>query len=232
MPAASAPTNDAERKARNVVYDVQNVMHPFTGLHFSDKGLDLLEQYIAEVRDVIGHDIPLAIDHLGHISLQDGIRLAQRIEKYTPAWLEDVIPWQHTEGYRRLQEATSVPICTGEDIYLKEGFEPLFKRRHLGHPPRPAHHRRHPRDQEDRRPRAGPRRRHGHPHGRKPDRRDGRRACRDRHRELHGARISLGRSAVVGRHRRSACPSRSSRTASSRSPTSPASASTTSTTSC
>lgn len=119
-------TNNAERKARNLVYDAQNVMHPFTGLHFSEKGLDLLEQYIAEVRAEIGDEIPLAIDHLGHISMADGIRLAQRIEKYTPAWLEDVIPWQHTEGYRRLQEATSVPICTGEDIYLKEGFEPLF----------------------------------------------------------------------------------------------------------
>jgi gluconate/galactonate dehydratase len=119
-------TNNDERKARNLVYDAQNVMHPFTGLHFSEKGLDLLEQYIAEVREVIGPEIPLAIDHLGHISLQDGIRLAQRIEKYTPAWLEDVIPWQHAESYRRLQEATSVPICTGEDIYLKEGFEPLF----------------------------------------------------------------------------------------------------------
>jgi gluconate/galactonate dehydratase len=121
------PKTLEERRHRNAIYDAQNVMHPFTGLHFSDKGLDLLEQYIAEVREVIGPEIPLAIDHLGHISLQDGIRLAQRIEKYTPAWLEDVIPWQHTEGYRRLQEATAVPICTGEDIYLKEGFEPLLR---------------------------------------------------------------------------------------------------------
>lgn len=116
-----------ERRARNAVYDAQNVMHPFTGLHFSEKGLDLMEQYIAEVREVIGPEIPLALDHLGHIALQDGIRLARRIEKYTPAWLEDVIPWQYTDQYRQLQQATSVPICTGEDIYLKEGFEPLLK---------------------------------------------------------------------------------------------------------
>ncbi|TIX32645.1 MAG: mandelate racemase/muconate lactonizing enzyme family protein, partial [Mesorhizobium sp.] len=108
-----------ERRARNAAYDLHNVPHPFTGLHFSDKGLDLLEQYIAEVRDVIGMDIPLAIDHVGHISLQNGIRLARRIEKYVPAWLEDVIPWQYTEQYRQLQDATTVPICTGEDIYLK-----------------------------------------------------------------------------------------------------------------
>ena len=116
-----------ERRARNAAYDAQNIRHPFTGLHFTDKGLDHLEHYIAEVRDVIGMEIPLAIDHVGHISLQDGIRLARRIEKYVPAWLEDVIPWQYTEQYRQLQAATTVPICTGEDIYLKEGFEPLLK---------------------------------------------------------------------------------------------------------
>ena len=100
---------------------------PFHRPPLHRKGLDLLEQYIAEVREVIGMEIPLAIDHVGHISLQNGIRLARRIEKYVPAWLEDVIPWQYTDQYRQLQEATTVPICTGEDIYLKEGFEPLLK---------------------------------------------------------------------------------------------------------
>jgi gluconate/galactonate dehydratase len=116
-----------ERRMRNAGYDVHNVRHPFTGLHFTEKGLDLLEQYIAEVREVIGWDIPLAIDHVGHISLQNGIRLARRIEKYSPAWLEDVIPWQYTAQYEQLQKSTSVPICTGEDIYLKEDFMPLLR---------------------------------------------------------------------------------------------------------
>ena len=116
-----------DRRLRNAAYDAQNIPHPFTGLHFTDKGLDYLEQYIAEVREVIGNEIPLAIDHVGHISLQNGIKLANRIEKYTPAWLEDVIPWQYAEQYRQLQASTSVPICTGEDIYLKENFEPILK---------------------------------------------------------------------------------------------------------
>ena len=189
-----------ERRARNAVYDAQNVMHPFTGLHFSEKGLDLMEQYIAEVRAVIGPEIPLAIDHLGHISLQDGIRLARRIEKYTPAWLEDVIPWQYTDQYRQLAAGD-----LGADLhrrgYLPEGrLRAAAEGRHLGDPPRPADHRRHPRDQEDRRHGAGSRRRHGDPHGRKPDRRDGRRPCGGGDREFPGAGVPLGRCAVVGRH--------------------------------
>ena len=41
--------------------------------------------------------------------------------------MEDVIPWQYTDQYAQLQSATSVPICTGEDIYLKEDFVPLME---------------------------------------------------------------------------------------------------------
>ncbi len=126
-PRRSYPKTLDERRAANALYDVHNVRHPFTGLHFTDKGLDLLERYLAEVRAVIGYEVPLALDHLGHISLQDGIRLARRIEKYNPAWLEDVLPWQYTAQYETLAKSTAVPICTGEDIYLKEDFMPLLK---------------------------------------------------------------------------------------------------------
>ncbi|MGQ9816023.1 MAG: enolase C-terminal domain-like protein, partial [Candidatus Roseilinea sp.] len=104
-----------------------NVMHPFTGVHLTEKGLDFLEQYIAEVRDEIGYEVPLAIDHLGHIALQDCIKLAKRVEKYNLAWLEDPVPWQFTDQYAQLSRATTVPICTGEDIYLKENFRPLLE---------------------------------------------------------------------------------------------------------
>src|SRR4051794_16123339 len=72
VPRGGART-EADRRRRSALYDAHNVRHPFTGLHFTEKGLELLEQYIAEVRDVIGTEIPLAIDHVGHISLQNGI---------------------------------------------------------------------------------------------------------------------------------------------------------------
>ena len=126
--ARVAPERRAER---NHAYDMFNVPHPFTGIHVTEKGLDLLEQYVKDVRDVIGYEIPLAIDHFGHICVEDCIRLCRRIEKYNIAWAEDMIPWQYTQQYKRLSEATTVPICTGEDIYLAEGFEPLLTQRAL-----------------------------------------------------------------------------------------------------
>lgn len=79
------------------------------------------------MRSVIGTDIPLAIDHIGHIGVNECIKLAKRIEKYNIAWMEDALPWQYTELYRRLQNAVNIPICTGEDIYLHENFKPLLE---------------------------------------------------------------------------------------------------------
>lgn len=118
---------EEHRILRHRLYDYQNIAHPFTGIRVTEKGLEMLEEYVAQVRAVIGYEIPLAIDHIGHIGLTDCIKLAQRLEKYNLAWLEDMLPWQYTEQYARLARSCATPICTGEDIYLKENFLPLLQ---------------------------------------------------------------------------------------------------------
>lgn len=106
-----------------------NVMHPFTGIQITDKGIEVLCDYVAAVRAEIGYEIPLAVDHFGHIGLNSCIRLGKALDKFSLAWYEDMIPWQFPEQYARLSQAVDTPICTGEDIYLKEGFMPLFEAR-------------------------------------------------------------------------------------------------------
>ena len=108
---------------RQESYSVVNTAHPFTGIRLTERGLDYLENYVKEVRDVIGYEVPLAIDHFGHVCVEDCIRFARRMEPYNLAWMEDMIPWIYTDQYVRLKSSTTVPVCTGEDIYLKEGFE-------------------------------------------------------------------------------------------------------------
>ena len=39
----------------------------------------MLEQYVKDVRDAIGYEIPLAIDHFGHICVEDCIILCRRL---------------------------------------------------------------------------------------------------------------------------------------------------------
>jgi L-alanine-DL-glutamate epimerase-like enolase superfamily enzyme len=105
----------------------RNVMHPFTGIQITEKGIEILCDYVAAVRQEIGYEIPLAVDHFGHIGLESCIRLGQALDKFSLAWYEDMIPWQLTGQYARLSQAVNTPICTGEDIYLKEGFLPLLQ---------------------------------------------------------------------------------------------------------
>lgn len=107
-------------------YQIVTTPHPMTGIHLTEKGLDFLENYVREVREVIGYDVPLAIDHFGHVAVEDGIRFARRMEPYNLAWMEDMVPWMYTDQYVRLKNSTTVPVCTGEDIYLKEGFQTLI----------------------------------------------------------------------------------------------------------
>ena len=112
---------------RGAAYDLFNTEHPFTGIHITEVGLDYLENYMAEVRAEVGYEVPIAIDHLGHIPLEDCIALAQRLEKFHLSWMEDALPWKYTDQWKRLHEATNVPLGTGEDMYLKESFKPLLE---------------------------------------------------------------------------------------------------------
>lgn len=120
--------DDATREQlRRQFFGVQGVMHPFTGVHITEKGLDVMEQYVADVRSVVSYEVPLAVDHFGHIGIEDCIKIAQRLDKFNLAWYEDMVPWQLTDQYVRLAQSCRTPICTGEDIYLKESFLPLLQ---------------------------------------------------------------------------------------------------------
>ena len=78
---------------------------------------------------MLGWDTPLAIDHLGHLGLDDAKRLLKRLEKYNLLWAEDVLPWYMVDEYVKLREYTTTPLATGEDAYLTESFEPLCQQR-------------------------------------------------------------------------------------------------------
>lgn len=101
--------------------------HMFTGMELTDKGVELMADYVGKVREVVGMDIPLAADHFGHIGVNSCIKLGKALQKYNLAWLEDMIPWMHTDLWKQITDAVDIPTLTGEDIYLKEPFIELCK---------------------------------------------------------------------------------------------------------
>ena len=102
-------------------------VHMLTGIEVTDKGIALMGEKVAQVRDVVGMDVPLGLDHFGHIGLNSCIRIGKAFQKYNPAWMEDFIPWQYTDLWKKITDAIDAPTITGEDIYLKEPFETLCR---------------------------------------------------------------------------------------------------------
>jgi L-alanine-DL-glutamate epimerase-like enolase superfamily enzyme len=103
-----------------------NTAHPFTQIQITEPGLEELEKLVANVRGMLGYDIPLSTDHYGHFDVNNGIRLGKKLEKYRLAWLEDVVPWEYTEQWKVLSDALETPCLTGEDIFLLKNFKPLI----------------------------------------------------------------------------------------------------------
>ena len=88
----------------------------------TDKGIEMLSAYVQAAREAVGMEIPLSMDHLGHLGVNSIIRLGKAYEKFNLSWMEDVIPWQYTDMLKHITDNSPTPILTGEDIYLKEDF--------------------------------------------------------------------------------------------------------------
>jgi L-alanine-DL-glutamate epimerase-like enolase superfamily enzyme len=128
IPGTTTNSNfwDIGRQWTNEPMTYGGTEHPFTQVQITDKGLDIMTQRVALVREKIGYEIPLASDHYGHFDMNNAIRLGRAVEKYRLAWLEDMIPWRFTDQLKQIAQAIETPLTTGEDIYLKEEFIKLI----------------------------------------------------------------------------------------------------------
>ncbi|HOY20863.1 MAG TPA: mandelate racemase/muconate lactonizing enzyme family protein [Haliscomenobacter sp.] len=120
---------DVSKQWENTQMTYGGTEHPFTQVQITDKGLEILADYVGKVREAVGYEIPLSSDHYGHFDKNNAIRLGRAVEKYRLAWLEDLIPWKYTEDWKEISQAIETPTLTGEDIYLKEEFIKLVDHR-------------------------------------------------------------------------------------------------------
>jgi L-alanine-DL-glutamate epimerase-like enolase superfamily enzyme len=95
-------------------WEMREQPHPFTAIEVTDKGIDRLCEYVAAVRENIGYDMPLSMDHLGHVGVNSAIRMGKAYEKFNLEWMEDVIPWFYTDLLKEitLESPTRSPAKT------------------------------------------------------------------------------------------------------------------------
>ena len=54
-----------------------NTLHPFTQVQITEKGLAGLAEYVEQVRNAVGYEMPLCADHFGHFDINNSIRFGK-----------------------------------------------------------------------------------------------------------------------------------------------------------
>jgi L-alanine-DL-glutamate epimerase-like enolase superfamily enzyme len=74
-------------------------------------------------RDALGWDHDLMVHCHWEYDLRTAIQIADAVESIKPVWLEDPLPVDYSDSWKRLCAASKVPICMGENLARREGFK-------------------------------------------------------------------------------------------------------------
>lgn len=93
------------------------------------KDLDHAVENVRAVREAVGPDVELLIDGHRRLSPNHAIRLIERLREFDIAWYEEPCPPENLDLTAEVRRTTTVPIVSGEALYTKEQYLPLFEKR-------------------------------------------------------------------------------------------------------
>lgn len=99
----------------------------------TERGLDHIIACVEAMKKVLGKDVGLALDAGPGWMPKDALTFCKACEPLRLTWVEDILtgdytPYPNAELYRDLKMATTVPIHTGEQIYLRQNFKDLIEK--------------------------------------------------------------------------------------------------------
>jgi len=98
---------------------------PGSGLPGLKKNLELVKT----IRDAVGYDVQLMLDCWMSWSVPYTVKMAKKLEKYEPAWLEEPLMPDNIEGYTEIRRKINIPIAGGEHEYTRWGARELLRRK-------------------------------------------------------------------------------------------------------
>jgi L-alanine-DL-glutamate epimerase-like enolase superfamily enzyme len=87
------------------------------------------QERLEAIRRAIGPDISLMIDVNTAFEPEQALKFGQAILPFQPYWYEEPVWPLDAAGHAWLRERLPTPIATGENLYLPQGFEPLWAHR-------------------------------------------------------------------------------------------------------
>ncbi len=78
------------------------------------------------IRNAIGPDIGFMIDINTGFDRATALERGRELAAFNPFWYEEPLPPLDFKGHASLREQLPFKVATGENLYLEEGFRPLF----------------------------------------------------------------------------------------------------------
>ncbi|HEX6870461.1 MAG TPA: mandelate racemase/muconate lactonizing enzyme family protein [Micromonosporaceae bacterium] len=82
---------------------------------------------IALIRDHTPPDTVLMLDAVQYYTPQEAVRACRRFAEFSPHWLEEPVVHNDAAGLRYVVDRSEIPIASGENEYLPEGFHALME---------------------------------------------------------------------------------------------------------
>lgn len=89
--------------------------------------VDAARDRLAEVRETVGDDVDVGVDFHGRVSKSMVKRLVAALEPYEPTFAEEPVLPEHNDALPEIAQHTTIPIATGERMFSRWDFKPLFE---------------------------------------------------------------------------------------------------------
>jgi len=83
---------------------------------------------VKAVREAVGPSVDILIECHGRFNMHSAVRIAHKLEPYDPFFYEEPIPPDNLDALAALQRSINLPIATGERLYTRWEFRPLFEK--------------------------------------------------------------------------------------------------------
>lgn len=92
----------------------------------NNRAIDQMVSLIGAVYEAVGKDTDIAVDCHWRYNASDVVKVARELEPFRLMWLEDPVPPNNTAALKEVSSKVRVPIATGENLFLFEGFQEII----------------------------------------------------------------------------------------------------------
>ncbi|MBZ5655065.1 MAG: mandelate racemase/muconate lactonizing enzyme family protein [Acidobacteriia bacterium] len=98
----------------------------------TNRAIDHMVGLTGAIREAVGFDTDLAVDCHWRYSVSDVVKMAHELEPFRLLWLEDPVPPGNADALRAVSSRIRIPVATGENLFLVEGFREIVETHALG----------------------------------------------------------------------------------------------------